>query len=205
MRSNFHLINTTLKYVHTFKEYVYGATEFIQNLFKNNIIRIKNEIATKLYVKLKFQNDNDVKIKNNELISIIKSALKLNNDMRIQNDNNTKLHIYVNPKENCIKIYNSLMLYISKKINIGNIIKIYNTASARLKMKLNLENDAIVNNDDITTYIEINCIPNENNVFIDNEDVYSAAWYFTRLETMSGSLNSYYNKSIEDTSRTKVV
>jgi len=204
MRSNFHVINATWKHVHNLKEHLYGVAEYVQSFFKPNILHIKNDISIKLRANAKIE-ENNLKIANAALNVALKIFSKVNNNnLEIKNELKSELHIPAKVEESIIKFSNTIIIYISKIIELQNVIKIYNSASATLKINAQSKNDLIINNNDVSTNVNINLKIDDSRIAFQNDSLNAAAWYFVRLEAMPGGLDNYYNQTLENTMRKKV-
>jgi hypothetical protein len=85
--------------------------------------------------------------------------------------------------------------------------QLVNTSSLSLSEKLKIDNNEIqLKNNEVHTQIGIFNEPNEDNeINFTNGKVNMSASYLIRLKMMSGSLNSYYNQTISETGRKKII
>ena len=65
--------------------------------------------------------------------------------------------------------------------------------------------DEFVIGDDIKSHVIPECIHIWRTDYVKNNEVHGAAYFFIKLEAMAGGLNAYYNQTIEDTGRKKIV
>lgn len=206
MRSNYHNIRAIINNVHNYSETIYGATEYTRSLFRANVIKIKNSIEIKLRIKSK-PDENVIKIYSAPVDAKLKIQAKLeNNNVYVKNSVLNYILSRISPNESIIKIFNSMYIYVTKVFKIKNDIYIDNSFDYSLYENVKVEENVIkIENSEIELLNRMNVQPKENQISIQNPDVNAAAWYFIRLEAMSGGLNAYYNQTISDTGRKKVV
>lgn len=208
MRINFHQISSVFPPdINTIKEHLYGASEYIQSIFRPDIFRLKNTIEVKVRASTD-PEENRIKIKNSGFAARLREYTKLDdkNSMTLKTTVQYLICIPTKPCRNSTRIFNAMTIYILKLLKSGNTIKIHNSATAKLEINARPENNIIMAaNSDTKTNIGIHVCGEENGFMTGNPDINAAAWYFTRLESMGGSVNNYYNKSIDATGRTKVV
>lgn len=207
MRSNYHKIKAIVNNIHNYSEVIYGALGSIQSIFRTNVINVKNTIETKLRIKL--NGNNIIKITSKPVDTLLKINSKTNdNGIIVKNEITHDLLSKMVANTSNIKVINSLLLYIAKIVNITNRIDIKNNLQHVLKIKMKPSNDHNIEiQDSINPHVNIGLYTSEdqNNIVISQPSVNAEAWFFVRLEAMSGGLNSYYNQTINDTGRKKVV
>lgn len=207
MRSNYHKIKAIVNNIHNYSEVIYGALGSIQSIFRTNVINVKNTIETKLRIKL--NGNNLIKITSKPVDTLLKINSKTNdNRIIVKNEITHDLLSKMVANTSNIKVINSLLLYIAKIVNITNRINIKNNLHHVLKIKIKPSNDNnIVIQNSIDPHVNIGLYTSEdqNDIVISQPSVNAEAWFFVRLEAMSGGLNSYYNQTINDTGRKKVV
>jgi hypothetical protein len=226
MRNNFHSIKTTIDSLHdydinnvrknikaiinnshNFIEVVYGINEYVASLFRQNNIRVQNSFSTIMTLKSKIK-EQTFQIGNSFIFCAREIFKPKINEIKINNDIHTKLHIYERLEESALQVYNSFIIYIRKVINSEHTVYVKNSIEKQnldIPFCIEENNKIVVMNSDIDIQIRQNGQYQETELKIENNNVNAAAWYFTRLETMSGSINNYYYKTIEATGRTKVV
>lgn len=207
MRSNYHKIKAIVNNIHNYSEVIYGALGSIQSIFRTNVINVKNTIETKLRIKL--NGNNLIKITSKPVDTLLKINSNTNdNRIIVKTEITHDLLSKMVANTSNIKVINSLLLYIAKIVNITNRIDIKNNLQHVLKIKMKPSNDHNIEiQDSINPHVNIGLYTSEdqNNIVISQPNVNAEAWFFVRLEAMSGGLNSYYNQTINDTGRKKVV
>lgn len=207
MRSNYHKIKAIVNNIHNYSEVIYGALGSIQSIFRTNVINVKNTIETKLRIKL--NGNNLIKITSKPVDTMLKINSNTNdNRIIVKTEITHDLLSKMIANTSNIKVINSLLLYIAKIVNITNRIDIKNNLQHVLKIKIKPSNDHNIEiQDSINPHVNIGLYTseNQNNIVISQPNVNAEAWFFVRLEAMSGGLNSYYNQTINDTGRKKVV
>lgn len=207
MRSNYHKIKAVVNNIHNYSEVIYGALGSIQSIFRTNVINVKNTIETKLRIKL--NGNNLIKITSKPVDTLLKINSNTNdNRIIVKTEITHDLLSKMVANTSNIKVINSLLLYIAKIVNITNRIDIKNNLQHVLKIKMKPSNDHNIEiQDSINPHVNIGLYTSEdqNNIVISQPNVNAEAWFFVRLEAMSGGLNSYYNQTINDTGRKKVV
>ena len=206
MRSNYHNIRAIINNVHNYSEMIYGATEYTKSLFRTNVIKIKNSIETKLHIISK-TDENVIKIYSSPVDTNLKVQGKLDdNNVYVKNSVLNNILSSIKANESVIKIFNSMYVYITKFFKSNNDIYVDNSFDYSLYENTDVEENIVeIKNSEIEPVNNLNVQSEENQVSVQNPDVNVAAWYFIRLEAMSGGLNAYYNQTISDTGRKKVV
>lgn len=206
MRSNFHQIKAFIHNIHEYSETIYGAAGYTMGLFKINTIKIKNSIKAVLLMFFKLR-ENEIRINNNPVDANLGINGKLEKEpIYVEN----KLRAYLISKLNAfepsnIQVVNSLVLFIAKVLKCEQELAINNSLSHSVNIKSASEKNDIYIGDSVKTITDINVESENQTIQVDNPNVNASSWYFVRLEAMSGSLNAYYNQTIENTSRKKVV
>ena len=204
--SNYHKIKAFIENKHKYTEVVHGITEGVLSIFRRNVVKIKSVVDAIVIMLLK-PDKNTIKIKNIPVDTSLSITGKLNrSDIKIKNDFIANVIMMAFLKPSKIKVVNSIVSYLLFVLRGNGIIEVQNSLEHTLNIPLNTESTVVsVENDDINANLNIELQPEEQVVSIDNPIVNAEAWFFTRLEAMSGSLNAYYNQTIENTGRKKVV
>ena len=212
MRINYHILSSKISDRQTFREYIHGASRYTQ-LVNTSFIKIKNSIKTALKAILK-PRTNNVAFNNSKFLTrvLLLFHAKSRNEIKFDDDSTFLIRENVKSKEeNTIKIENkNTSSTVSERIeskNDSDIVVQNNNSSLSLseKMKIN-NNDIQLKNNEVHTQIDIFNESNEDNkINFTNGKVNISASYLTRLKMMSGSLNAYYNQTISDTGRKKVI
>lgn len=212
MRINYHILSSKISDRQTFREYIHGASRYTQ-LVNTSFIKIKNSIKTALKAILKPRISN-VAFSNSKFLTRVLFLFHAKSRNEIKFDDDSKFLIRENVKskeENTIKIENkNTSSIVSERIeskNDSDIIVQNNNSSLSLSEKLKIDNNDIqFKNNEVHTQIDIFNESNEDNkINFANGKVNMSASYLTRLKMMSGSLNAYYNQTISDTGRKKVI
>lgn len=212
MRINYHILSSKISDRQTFREYIHGASRYTQ-LVNTSFIKIKNSIKTALKAILK-PRINNVAFSNSKFLTRVLFLFhaKSRNEIKFNDDSKFLIRENVRSKEeNTIKIENNnTPSIISERIesqNDSDIVVQNNNSSLSLSEKLKIDNNDIrFKNNEVHTQIDIFNESNEDNkINFANGKVNMSASYLTRLKMMSGSLNSYYNQTISDTGRKKVI
>lgn len=212
MRINYHILSSKISDRQTFREYIHGASRYTQ-LVNTSFIKIKNSIKTALKAILK-PRINNVAFSNSKFLTRVLFLFhaKSRNEIKFNDDSKFSIRENVKSKEeNTIKIENNnTPSIISERIesqNDSDIVVQNNNSSLSLSEKLKIDNNDIrFKNNEVHTQIDIFNESNEDNkINFANGKVNMSASYLTRLKMMSGSLNSYYNQTISDTGRKKVI
>lgn len=212
MRINYHILSSKISNRQTFREYIYGASRYTQ-LVNTNFIRIKNSIKSVLYLVLKPSKNNMV-FKTPKIITNILILFHVKKKNEIAFDDSS--HFYI--KEN-IRSKDTTLIQIKNKnpnFSVSELIKqkteseiaVENTISPiTIREKITIkDNDFNIENSAVHTQISVRNQPDDTNMIgIANGKVNMSASYLTQLKMMSGSLNAYYNQTISDTGRKKVV
>ena len=215
MFNNFHEIKAVISNSQWLSVSFYGMAERIQGMMDNRI-KFKNLVVkAKLYFQTKAQNTN-IKITNSKLGIIMLSVLKpKENIIKIKNEVSTKLISLIKAKEeNKITFFNKpiqklAILFVSNPKE--NEFKFENSkpeTNALFCVKLENNEFLIDNNNKEGLHSTIslrNNIGQENKFSFQNSSVNASASYFMKLEAMSGSLNAYYNQTLNDTGRKKIL
>ena len=212
MRINYHILSSKISDRQTFREYIHGASRYTQ-LVNTSFIKIKNSIKTALRAILK-PRTNNVAFNNSKFLTrvLLLFHAKSRNEIKFDDDSTFLIRENVKSKEeNTIKIENkNTSSIVSERIeskNDSDIVVQNNNSSLSLSEKLKIDNNEIqLKNNEVHTQIDIFNESNEDNkINFANGKVNMSASYLTRLKMMSGSLNAYYNQTISDTGRKKVI
>ena len=212
MRINYHILSSKISDRQTFREYIHGASRYTQ-LVNTSFIKIKNSIKTALRTILK-PRTNNVAFNNSKFLTrvLLLFHAKSRNEIKFDDDSTFLIRENVKSKEeNTIKIKNkNTSSIVSERIeskNDSDIVVQNNNSSLSLSEKLKIDNNDIrFKNNEVHTQIDIFNESNEDNkINFTNGKVNISASYLTRLKMMSGSLNAYYNQTISDTGRKKVI
>ena len=212
MRINYHILSSKISDRQTFREYIHGASRYTQ-LVNTSFIKIKNSIKTTLRAILK-PRTNNVAFNNSKFLTrvLLLFHAKSRNEIKFDDDSTFLIRENVKSKEeNTIKIENkNTSSTVSERIeskNDSDIVVQNNNSSLSLSEKLKIDNNDIqFKNNEVHTQIDIFNESNEDNkINFANGKVNISASYLTRLKMMSGSLNAYYNQTISDTGRKKVI
>lgn len=212
MRINYHILSSKISDRQTFREYIHGASRYTQ-LVNTSFIKIKNSIKTALKAILK-PRTNNVAFNNSKFLTrvLLLFHAKSRNEIKFDDDSTFLIRENVKSKEeNTIKIENkNTSSTVSERIeskNDSDIVVQNNNSSLSLSEKLKIDNNDIqFKNNEVHTQIDIFNESNEDNkINFTNGKVNISASYLTRLKMMSGSLNAYYNQTISDTGRKKVI
>lgn len=212
MRINYHILSSKISDRQTFREYIHGASRYTQ-LVNTSFIKIKNSIKTALRAILK-PRTNNVAFNNSKFLTRVLFLFHAKSRNEIKFDDDSTFLIRENVKckeENTIKIENkNTSSIVSERIESKNDSDIFvqnNNSSLSLSEKLKIDNNEIqLKNNEVHTQIDIFNESNEDNkINFANGKVNMSASYLTRLKMMSGSLNAYYNQTISDTGRKKVI
>lgn len=212
MRINYHILSSKISDRQTFREYIHGASRYTQ-LVNTSFIKIKNSIKTALRAILK-PCTNNVAFNNSKFLTrvLLLFHAKSRNEIKFDDDSTFLIRENVKCKEeNTIKIENkNTSSIVSERIeskNDSDIVVQNNNSSLSLNEKLKIDNNDIqFKNNEVHTQIDIFNESNEDNkINFTNGKVNMSASYLTRLKMMSGSLNAYYNQTISETGRKKVI
>lgn len=212
MRINYHILSSKISDRQTFREYIHGASRYTQ-LVNTSFIKIKNSIKTALRAILKLRTNN-VAFNNAKFLTRVLFLFHTKSRNEIKFDDYSTFLIRENVKskeENAIKIGNkNTSSIVSERIeskNDSDIVVQGNNSSLSLSEKLKIDNNDIqFKNNEVHTQIDIFNESNEDNkINFTNGKVNMSAGYLIRLKMMSGSLNSYYNQTISETGRKKIV
>ena len=212
MRINYHILSSKISDRQTFREYIHGASRYTQ-LVNTSFIKIKNSIKTALKAILK-PRTNNVAFNNSKFLTRVLFLFhaKSRNEIKFDDDSTFLIRENVKSKEeNTIKIENkNTSSTVSERIeskNDSDIVVQNNNSSLSLSEKLKIDNNDIqFKNNEVHTQIDIFNESNEDNkINFANGKVNMSASYLTRLKMMSGSLNAYYNQTISETGRKKIV
>ena len=212
MRINYHILSSKISDRQTFREYIHGASRYTQ-LVNTSFIKIKNSIKTALRAILK-PRTNNVAFNNSKFLTRVLFLFhaKSRNEIKFDDDSTFLIRENVKSKEeNTIKIENkNTSSTVSERIeskNDSDIVVQNNNSSLSLSEKMKINNNEIqLKNNEVHTQIDIFNESNEDNkINFTNGKVNISASYLTRLKMMSGSLNAYYNQTISDTGRKKVI
>lgn len=212
MRINYHILSSKISDRQTFREYIHGASRYTQ-IVNTSFIKIKNSIKTALRAILK-PRTNNVAFNNSKFLTRVLFLFhaKSRNEIKFDDDSTFLIRENVKSKEeSTIKIENkNASSIVSERIeskNDSDIVLQNNNYSLSLNEKLKIDNNDIqFKNNEVHTQIDIFNESNEDNkINFANGKVNMSASYLTRLKMMSGSLNSYYNQTISDTGRKKVI
>lgn len=213
MRINYHILSSKISDRQTFREYIHGASRYTQ-LVNTSFIKIKNSIKTALKAILK-PRINNVAFSNSKFLTRVLFLFhaKSRNEIKFDDDSTFLIRENVKSKEeNTIKIENknTSSFIVSKTIkskNNSDIVVQGNNSSLLLSEKLKIDNNNIqVKNNEVHMQIGVFNKSNEDNkINFTNGKVNMSAGYLIRLKMMSGSLNSYYNQTISETGRKKII
>ena len=214
MRINYHILSSKISDRQTFREYIHGASRYTQ-LVNTSFIKIKNSIKTVLKAILK-PRINNVAFSNSKFLTRVLFLFhaKSRNEIKFDDDSTFLIRENVKSKEeNTIKIENKNTSYfivfeIIKFKNNSDIVVQGNNSSLLLREKLKIDNNnnIQVKNNEVHMQIGIFNKSNEDNkINFTNGKVNMSASYLIRLKMMSGSLNSYYNQTISETGKKKIV
>lgn len=213
MRINYHILSSKISDRQTFREYIHGASRYTQ-LVNTSFIKIKNSIKTALKAILK-PRINNVAFSNSKFLTRVLFLFhaKSRNEIKFDDDSTFLIRENVKSKEeNTIKIENKntssfIVFKIIKSKNNSDIVVQGNNSSLSLSEKLKIDNNEIqLKNNEVHTQIDIFNESNEDNkINFTNGKVNMSASYLIRLKMMSGSLNSYYNQTISETGRKKII
>ena len=212
MRINYHILSSKISDRQTFREYIHGASRYTQ-LVNTSFIKIKNSIKTTLRAILK-PRTNNVAFNNSKFLTrvLLLFHAKSRNEIKFDDDSTFLIRENVKSKEeNTIKIENkNTSSTVSERIeskNDSDIVVQNNNSSLSLSEKLKIDNNEIqLKNNEVHTQIDIFNESNEDNkINFTNGKVNMSAGYLLQLKMMSGSLNAYYNQTISDTGRKKVI
>lgn len=212
MRVNYHILSSKISNRQTFREYIHGASRYTQ-LVNTNFIRVKNSVKSVLYSILR-ADKNNVVFKASKIVTniLILFHIKKNNEITFNDSSEFLIRENVKSKDiNSIQVKNNI-----PKFSISELIKqkteseitVQNTISP-ITIKENIEihdNDLNIENDVVHTQISVRNQSNDTNTIgVANGKINISASYLTKLKMMSGSLNGYYNQTISDTGRKKIV
>ena len=213
MRINYHILSSKISDRQTFREYIHGASRYTQ-LVNTSFIKIKNSIKTALKAILK-PRINNVAFSNSKFLTRVLFLFhaKSRNEIKFDDDSTFLIRENVKSKEeNTIKIENKntssfIVSKIIKSKNNSDIVVQGNNSSLLLSEKLKINNNNIqVKNNEVHMQIGVFNKSNEDNkINFTNGKVNMSAGYLIRLKMMSGSLNSYYNQTISETGRKKII
>lgn len=212
MRINYHILSSKISDRQTFREYIHGASRYTQ-LVNTSFIKIKNSIKTTLKAILKTRTNN-VAFNNSKFLTRVLFLFhaKSRNEIKFDDDSTFLIRENVKSKEeNTIKIENkNTSSIVSERIESksnSDIVVQNNNSSLSLSEKLKNDNNNIqFKNNEVHTQIGIFNESNEDNeINFTNGKVNMSASYLIRLKMMSGSLNSYYNQTISETGRKKII
>lgn len=214
MRINYHILSSKISDRQTFREYIHGASRYTQ-LVNTSFIKIKNSIKTALKAILKLRINN-VAFSNSKFLTRVLFLFhaKSRNEIKFDDDSTFLIRENVKSKEeNTIKIENKntssfIVSKIIKSKNNSDIVVQGNNSSLLLseKLKIDNNNNIQVKNNEVHMQIGVFNKSNEDNkINFTNGKVNMSAGYLIRLKMMSGSLNSYYNQTISETGRKKIV
>lgn len=213
MRINYHILSSKISDRQTFREYIHGASRYTQ-FVNTSFIKIKNSIKTALRAILK-PRTNNVAFNNSKFLTRVLFLFhaKSRNEIKFDDDSTFLIRENVKSKEeNTIKIENKntssfIVSKIIKSKNNSDIVVQGNNSSLLLSEKLKIDNNEIqLKNNEVHTQIDIFNESNEDNkINFTNGKVNMSASYLIRLKMMSGSLNSYYNQTISETGRKKII
>ena len=214
MRINYHILSSKISDRQTFREYIHGASRYTQ-LVNTSFIKIKNSIKTALKAILK-PRINNVAFSNSKFLTRVLFLFhaKSRNEIKFDDDSTFLIRENVKSKEeNTIKIENKntssfIVSKIIKSKNNSDIVVQGNNSSLLLseKLKIDNNNNIQVKNNEVHMQIGVFNKSNEDNkINFTNGKVNMSAGYLIRLKMMSESLNSYYNQTISETGRKKIV
>lgn len=212
MRVNYHILSSKISNRQTFREYIHGASRYTQ-LVNTNFIRIKNSIKSVLYSVLKL-NKNNVAFKTPKIVTkiLILFHIKKKNEITFNDSSDFLIRENIKGKDvNSIQFKNNNPNFSVNKLikqKTESEITIHNTISP-ITIKENIsikDNDFNIENNVVHTQISVrNQSDDINTIGIANGKVNISASYLIKLKMMSGSLNSYYNQTISDTGKKKIV
>lgn len=214
MRINYHILSSKISDRQTFREYIHGASRYTQ-LVNTSFIKIKNSIKTALKAILK-PRINNVAFSNSKFLTRVLFLFhaKSRNEIKFDDDSTFLIRENVKSKEeNTIKIENKntssfIVSKIIKSKNNSDIVVQGNNSSLLLseKLKIDNNNNIQVKNNEVHMQIGVFNKSNEDNkINFTNGKVNMSTGYLIRLKMMSGSLNSYYNQTISETGRKKII
>lgn len=214
MRINYHILSSKISDRQTFREYIHGASRYTQ-LVNTSFIKIKNSIKTALKAILK-PRINNVAFSNSKFLTRVLFLFhaKSRNEIKFDDDSTFLIRENVKSKEeNTIKIENKntssfIVSKIIKSKNNSDIVVQGNNSSLLLSEKLKIDNNNNIQVKNNEVYMQIgvfNKSNEDNKINFTNGKVNMSAGYLIRLKMMSGSLNSYYNQTISETGRKKIV
>lgn len=214
MRINYHILSSKISDRQTFREYIHGASRYTQ-FVNTSFIKIKNSIKTALKAILK-PRINNVAFSNSKFLTRVLFLFhaKSRNEIKFDDDSTFLIRENVKSKEeNTIKIENKntssfIVSKIIKSKNNSDIVVQGNNSSLLLseKLKIDNNNNIQVKNNEVHMQIGVFNKSNEDNkINFTNGKVNMSAGYLIRLKMMSGSLNSYYNQTISETGRKKII
>lgn len=214
MRINYHILSSKISDRQTFREYIHGASRYTQ-LVNTSFIKIKNSIKTALKAILK-PRINNVAFSNSKFLTRVLFLFhaKSRNEIKFDDDSTFLIRENVKSKEeNTIKIENKntssfIVSKIIKSKNNSDIVVQGNNSSLLLseKLKIDNNNNIQVKNNEVHMQIGVFNKSNEDNkINFTNGKVNMSAGYLIQLKMMSGSLNSYYNQTISETGRKKII
>jgi len=215
MRINYHILSSKISDRQTFREYIHGASRYTQ-LVNTSFIKIKNSIKTALKAILK-PRINNVAFSNSKFLTRVLFLFhaKSRNEIKFDDDSTFLIRENVKSKEeNTIKIENKntssfIVSKIIKSKNNSDIVVQGNNSSLLLSEKLKIDNNnnnIQVKNNEVHMQIGVFNKSNEDNkINFTNGKVNMSAGYLIRLKMMNGSLNSYYNQTISETGRKKII
>ena len=215
MRINYHILSSKISDRQTFREYIHGASRYTQ-LVNTSFIKIKNSIKTALKAILK-PRINNVAFSNSKFLTRVLFLFhaKSRNEIKFDDDSTFLIRENVKSKEeNTIKIENKntssfIVSKIIKSKNNSDIVVQGNNSSLLLSEKLKIDNNnnnIQVKNNEVHMQIGVFNKSNEDNkINFTNGKVNMSAGYLIRLKKMNGSLNSYYNQTISETGRKKII
>ena len=214
MRINYHILSSKISDRQTFREYIHGASRYTQ-LVNTSFIKIKNSIKTALKAILK-PRINNVAFSNSKFLTRVLFLFhaKSRNEIKFDDDSTFLIRENVKSKEeNTIKIENKntssfIVSKIIKSKNNSDIVVQGNNSSLLLseKLKIDNNNNIQVKNNEVHMQMGVFNKSNEDNkINFTNGKVNMSAGYLIRLKMMSESLNSYYNQTISETGRKKIV
>lgn len=214
MRINYHILSSKISDRQTFREYIHGASRYTQ-LVNTSFIKIKNSIKTALKAILK-PRINNVAFSNSKFLTRVLFLFhaKSRNEIKFDDDSTFLIRENVKSKEeNTIKIENKntssfIVAKIIKSKNNSDIVVQGNNSSLLLSEKLKIDNNNNIQVKNNEVYMQIgvfNKSNEDNKINFTNGKVNMSAGYLIRLKMMSGSLNSYYNQTISETGRKKII
>lgn len=204
--SNYHKIKAFIGNKHNYNEVVHGITEGVLSIFRRNVIKIKSVVDAIIIMILK-PDKNIIEIGNNPVDTSLGITGKLNqSEIKIKNSLSVQAIMTAFLNQSKIKIKSSIITCILFLLKGSSVIEVQNNLEHILNIPLNTENTTVsIENKDIEANLNIELQPEWQIISVDNPSVNADAWFFVRLEAMSGSLNAYYNQTIENTGRKKVV